>query len=170
MKTLLRLLFLIVVLGLGVWAWTIFFPKPETIVRKRLSQLAALASFSAGEGNFAKVARIERLGALFADQVEVRVDVPGFEAHSFDRREDLMQVAMQVAMDTKQVPTGIKAEFLDIMVEVGPDKKSALVDLTLNAKIGDDRDMVVQELKITLKNLKGNWLVTRIETVKTLRL
>jgi hypothetical protein len=166
MKILLRLLFILVVIGLGVLAWTFFFPKPEVIVRKRLSQLAQLASFSPGEGNFARVARVERLGALFADQVEMRIDVPGFEAHNFDSRQELMQVAM----GSNNYSPKVKAEFLDINVEVGPDKKSALADLTLNAKIGDDRDIIVQELKITLKNLKGNWLVTRIETVKTLRL
>ncbi|MDB6067682.1 MAG: hypothetical protein JWR26_3890 [Pedosphaera sp.] len=167
MKTILRLLFLIVVIGLGVWAWTAFFPKPEIEVRKRLNQLAKLASYSKGEGNIAMTVRIERLCALFADQVEVRIDVPGFEAHSFGSRAELLQEATGVS---KYFSGGMKAELLDINVEIGPDKISALVDLTLKAKPGDERDMMVQELKITLKKIKGDWLVNRVETVKTLRL
>ena len=76
---------------------------------------------------------------------------------------------MQAAMGAKSVTTGIKAEFIDMNIELGSGNLSALVDLTLKAKVNGESDMIAQELKFTMKKINGDWLITRIETVKTLK-
>jgi hypothetical protein len=62
---------------------------------------------------------------------------------------------------------GQKVEFLDVSVAVGPDKQSAVADLTARAQIAGDKDFSVQAMKFTLQKIDGQWLITRVETVRT---
>jgi hypothetical protein len=165
MKKILQIIFLAVALSLGVWLWAAWFPNPKQAVRNRLNKVAQLASFSANEGNISRVANVQKLGRLFAEDVQVMVDIPGTESHTFTSREEVMQVALAA----KRLGDGLKAEFLDMNIEMGTGDQSALVDLTLKAKVGGESDLIVQELKFTLKKLDGDWLITRVETVRTLK-
>ncbi len=165
MKKLVQIIFLAVVLALGVWLWTAWFPNPKQAVRNRLNRVAQLASFSANEGNISRALSVQKLGSLFAEDVQVMVDIPGAESHTFTSRGELMQIVLAA----KRLGDGLKAEFLDMNIEMGTGDQSALVDLTLKAKVGGESDMIVQELNVTLKKINGDWLITRVETVRTLK-
>jgi hypothetical protein len=165
MKKLLSLILLVAVLGVAAWLWTVCFPNPKQAVRNRLNQVAQLASFSANQGNIMRVANVQKLGRLFAEDVQVMVDIPGTESHTFTSREELMQIAMAA----NRLSSGLKAEFLDINIEMGTGDQSALADLTLKAKVGGESDLIVQELKFTLKKIDGDWLITRVETLRALK-
>jgi hypothetical protein len=165
MKHLLRLILLAAVIAAGLWSWTVLFPSPEKVIRNRIVKLASLASFSSHESNIARVANIERLGTFFAENIEVVIDVPGVETHTFTRREELQQAAMQA----RSVVGALKVEFPDIHTTLAPDKQSAVADVTLKAKVSGQNDLIVQELAITFNKTNRDWLITRVETVKTLR-
>jgi hypothetical protein len=62
----------------------------------------------------------------------------------------------------------LKVKFPDINVTVAPDKQSAVADLTVEANISGERDPMVQEMKFTLQKIDGKWLITRVETVRTI--
>jgi hypothetical protein len=165
MKHLLRLVLLLALIALGIWGWGLLFPNPKKIIRTQLTKLAELASFSAKEGNIVRVANVQRLGTFFADEAQVIINVPGIESVNFHRREELMQAAMAARSGLN----GLQAEFPDMNINLSPDKQSAVVNVTLNAKIAGQRDSIVQELKFTLNHTSGNWLITRVETVETLK-
>jgi hypothetical protein len=165
MKIVIRLVILVALVALGFWAWTFFFPSPQKAIRDRLNKVARLASFAANEGNISRVASIQKLGTYFTEEIEVNVNVPGIDSHTFTRREELTQAAMA----SKQVVTSIKAEFVDINVDLAPDNLSAVADLTLRANISGEKDTIVQELKFHLNKVNGEWLIHRIDTVRTLR-
>ncbi len=165
MKNLLRLISLVVVIALGWWAWTFLFPNPQKIIRHRLKTLAELASFEAGEGNISRLSSVEQIGSYFTDNTEVDIDVPGLEPHAFNGRAELTQVAMAV----RTSGNGVTAELFDINVDMGPNNQSAMVDLTFKAKIGGERDAIIQELSVTFKKIKGDWLISRVATVQTLK-
>jgi hypothetical protein len=165
MKHFLRLGLLAAVIAAGLWSWTVLFPSPEKVIRNRLARLASLASFSSNEGNIARVANIERMGTFFAENIEVVIDVPGVETHSFTRREELQQAAMQA----RSAVGALRVEFPDIHMTFAPDKRSATADVTLKAKVSGQNDLIVQELAITFDKTNRDWLITRIETVKTLQ-
>ena len=165
MKHFMRLALLAVVIAAGVWSWTILFPSPEKVIRNRLVKLAGLASFSSNEGNIARVANIERMGTFFAENIEVVIDVPGVETHSFTHREELQQAAMQA----RSVVGGLQVEFPDIHITLAPDKQSAVADVTLKAKVSGQNYLIVQELSIAFNKTNRDWLITRVETVKTLQ-
>lgn len=165
MKLVVRLLLLVKLAAFGFWLWTIFFPSPQKVIHARLVKLAELASFTQNEGNIARVANVERMGALFGTDIEVIIDIPGVEAHTFNRRDELMQAAMQA----RSALSTLKAEFPDIHITLAPDKQSAVADVTLQAKASGQSDLIIQELKFTFNKQGGPWLITRVETVKTLR-
>ena len=54
MKTVIRILLLVTLIGGGVWLWMYFHPGPEEIIRCRLAEVAWEVSFSADEGMVAK--------------------------------------------------------------------------------------------------------------------
>lgn len=165
MKILSKIILLLVALALGWWLWTIFFPNPQQVIRNHLNKLAHLVSFAPNEGNISRVSKIQRLGRLFADDVEIHIDIPGSDVQTIKGREELMQDALAA----RRFANGLNAEFLDMNIELGSDTQSALVDLTLRAKVTGESDLIVQELKFTIKKIKNDWLITRVDTVKTLK-
>src|SRR5579884_390431 len=165
MKKLSNIILLLALAGLGYWLWTVFFPNPQQVIRNRLNKLARLASFSPGEGNISRISKIQRMGRLLAEDVQLIIDVTGTEIQTIKSRQELMQAAMAAP----RFANVLKAEFLDMNIELGSDTQSAIVDLTLKAKIGGESDLIVQELKFTMKKINNDWLITRVETVKTLK-
>jgi len=159
-----QIILLLALAGLGVWLWVTLFPNPVRVIRKHLSELARAASFSGKEGLLAKAFNSEQFGSFFDNDVEVVVDVPGHSQQTFNGRAELVQAALAVRSGLGS----LTVEFLDINVTLSPDKQSAEVDLTGKARIAGEREFFVQELKFTLKKIGREWLIKKVETVKTL--
>ena len=150
--------------ALAIWIWRVLFPSPEQVIRKRLGELAQAASFSSKEAPLASLANSATLASFFTDDVEFILDVPGHSQQKVSGRDQLLQAAMSA----RSALGGLSVEFLDINVIVGPDKTSAVADLTAKGRVQGEPDLLVQELKLTLKKIQGHWLISRLETVKTL--
>jgi hypothetical protein len=159
-----RAILLLVLALIGIWAWRLFFPDPAHVIRRRMLELAKTASFSGKEGLVAKAFNSETLGGFFDNDVEVVVDVPGRSQQTFNGRAELVQAAMGV----RSALGSLTIDFIDINVSVAPDKESAVVGLTGKAKVPGERDFFVQELKFTLKKTGREWLIKKLETIKTL--
>lgn len=162
-----KLLLLLGAISLGWWIWTILFPKPEQVIRNRLNKLAHLASFSSGQGNIVRVANVQKMGRLFDENIQIAINAPGTEEPSlqFTHREELMQAALAAS----RFANGLKVEFVDMSIKVEPDLQSGTADLMLQAKAGGENEPIIQELKFTFKNADGDWLITRVETVKPIK-
>jgi len=166
MKVLVRLLFLASAIALGFWTWNFLFTNPKTAIRNRLNKLAELASYTAQEGNVSRVISIEKMGGFFTENAKAVVDIPGGETHTFESRDELMQAALSV----RGAASNAQVTFLDPDIKMDSGGQMALVDITLQVKIDNDADAIVQELKFTMRKIKSAWLITHIETVKTLKL
>jgi hypothetical protein len=162
-KWLSRLILLGALIGFGYWGWHIFFPSPESVIRKRLGQLAKAASFSSNEGLIAKAYNASLLGEFFTPDVEVTVDVPGTQ-HTITGRGELMEAAVHA----RSAVSSLTVDFPDIAVQVSPDKASAVVNVTARGKVAGQRDTYIQELKMHLIKIKRDWLIDQVQTVKTL--
>jgi hypothetical protein len=68
----------------------------------------------------------------------------------------------------RNVFRSFKVQLLDPNITVGGDQKSASVDLTLRVETPGDQYLIVQEIKCTLRQLDGEWIILRVDTVKTL--
>jgi hypothetical protein len=163
-KTAKRLILLAIVIVAGAWLWTVLFPGPEKIVRKRLAQAASGASFKSGENLLFTAARAETFADLFSTNVEVNIDLPEHGRHSLVGREEIMQAAAGARSEVKS----LKVEFPDMNITVSPDKLSAVADVTLQVRAAGEKELFVQEVKFTFQKIGGDWLITRVETVRTL--
>jgi hypothetical protein len=164
MKIIFRLVMLAALVALGVWLWTVLFPSPGKVIHKRLVALANTVSFSSNQGNLARLAGAQNLGDFFSADVEVNIDVPGRVQERLMSRQEIVQAAV----GARSTVGGLKVKFPDINITVAPDKQSAVADLTVEARVSGPQDLIVQEMKFTLRKIDGKWLVTRIETVRTL--
>ena len=165
MKIVLRLLTLAALAALGVWLWTLLFPSPEKIIRSRLTNVARTVSFAPQEGMLARAASAQKLAGYFALQTEVSIDLPGREQHDFAGRDEIAQAALLARNRFR----ALQVEFLDVQVSLAPDQQSAVVNLTAKARAADEKDFFVQEMKFTLKKTDGDWLISHVETIKTLQ-
>ena len=164
MKIVFRLVMLAALVALGVWLWLVLFPSPEKVIHKRLVALADTVSFSSSQGNLSRLAGAPNLGDFFSADVEVNIDVPGHVQERLMSRQEIVQAAMAA----RSTVGGLKVKFPDINITVAPDKQSAVADLTVEARVSGQPDLIVQEMKFTLRKTDGKWLVTRVETVRTL--
>ena len=164
MKMLIKLVMAAALIAFGVWFWSVLFPSPERIIRKRLAEVARAVSFVPNEGTVAKLMNVERLASRFSPDVEVRIDVLGGGHFTLNGRDEITQAAMAARSQLNS----LAVTFLDVNVALGLDKQSAVVDLTAKATVPGRKEFEVQEMKFTLKKIDGAWLITRVESVKTL--
>ena len=164
MKIALRIILLAVLAALSVWLWLVVFPGPEKVIRKRLTEIARTASFSSNQSDLARLAAAQGLAGCFATNIEVSIDVPGHGRITLSGRDEIMQTALAA----RGAMSGLSVKFPDINVTVEPDKQSAVADLTLEGIILGETDHIVQEMKFTLQKIDGQWLITRVETIRTL--
>ena len=94
MKLVFRLLLLAAVAGLGFWLWTIFFPSPEKVVLKKMSSLAAAATFRAADSNLIRAAKAARLAGLFATDAQIIINVPDLPNRTLTGREEIQETAL----------------------------------------------------------------------------
>lgn len=160
-----RAILLAALIALGLWTWSVYFPSPEKVIRKRLTELARTASFSAKEGLVAKAWSANKLADFFTEDVEITVEIPG-DQHTLNGRGELLQA---VAAARSRF-SNLSIEFPDIKVAVAPDGASATVNLTARGNVSGERDSYLQELKMRLVKIKRDWLIHRVETVKALSL
>ena len=64
---------------------------------------------------------------------------------------------------------GLKVELLDPQIKVASDKRSASVEVTIKATQPGKKDLMAQEIRMTLLKPDKEWRVSRGETVQVLR-
>lgn len=164
MKRVVQLLFIVALAGLAFWLWTVFFPSPEKVIRSRLNALAKMVSFDSRGGMLSQALSAERVGDFFTQDVDIEINVSGYETTSLHGRDEVQQAAMAA----RSRLSALKVGFVDINVKLDPDGQGAKVNLTGNANVPGERDISAQEFNFVLKKVDGKWLISHVETVKTL--
>jgi hypothetical protein len=164
MKKKFRLMLLAVVVVAGVWFWIVLFPGPEKAIRHRLAEIARLASFNSNESPLAALGGAQKLAGFCSPALQVKLTAPANVEHTFESREEIAQsdLAARAAFGG-----ALKVEFVDVVVTLAPDKQSAVADLTARMQSGGSNELNAQEIKFTLKKADGQWLVLRVETIRT---
>ena len=163
-KWVVRAVLAIVCVGIGFLAWRLFFPNHERIIRKQLTELAQLCSFPPNQPPLTALKDCQRAASFCTPDVEIIVNVPNYPMEKISGRDDLLQKAIAARGFTG----GLKVDFLDIAVQVAGDKKSAVATLTGKARLGGEKDFFLQELKFTFKRVDRDWVISRVETVRSL--
>lgn len=160
-----RLVALAVLAGLGFWLWTALFPSPEKVVLKKVSSLAATATVAAGDGAITRAAKVSDLIGYFSTDAEISYDISGVGAGSLSGRDEIREAA---AGGFAKV-SSLNVQFNDAAARVAADQQSAQVSCTAKVSSGDSRDFGIQEMRFHFKKVDRDWLITRVETVKTIQ-
>jgi hypothetical protein len=163
LKTVFRLILALSVSALAVWLWLVLFPSPEKIIIGQFEKLARAASVQPGEGSLARLAGAEKVGRFFSTNVQIDIDLPNRQQHAAMSREEIVQAVLAA-----HSAGGLKVKFPDINVTVASDQATAQADVTVEAKVPGEQDVLVQAMKFTLQKTDGRWLITRVQTVRTL--
>ncbi len=164
MKRVVQIVLLVAIIGLGFWLWTVLFPSPEKVVHARLDALAKAISFKSASGNLANAYNAQKAAEFFTTDVDVEVNLAGFEPITLHGRDEVLQIAMAARARL----TSLKVEFLDMNITFSPDGNTAKVNLTGKATVPSERDISAQEFNFQLKKVEGKWLIYHVETVRTL--
>ena len=164
MKRAIQILAALAVVGLAVWGWMALHPSPEKAVRSRLNDLAKTLSFKSGSGSLAQAYSAQKVSEFFTQDVDVDVNLSGFEPLSIQGRDEVMGIAMRA----RSRLSSLKVEFPDMNITIDPDGQSAKVNLTGKAIMPGERDISAQEFNFKLKKVDGKWLIYHVETVRTL--
>ena len=89
MKWVVRVVLVLALLALAIWTWSYFFPSAETAVRRKLQEVARLASFSQGESVISKGLAINSLMDNCTDDIEISVDIQSYQRQSMTGKEEL---------------------------------------------------------------------------------
>ena len=76
MKIVFRILLFAALAALGIWLWTVLFPSPEKVIRKRLMELARTVSSSSNESDLTRLAAARSVAGFFSTNVELNVELP----------------------------------------------------------------------------------------------
>jgi hypothetical protein len=158
-----RIILVAVLAALGVWAWHVFFPSPEKVIRKQLGELAKAASTSSRESLLAKAWNASTLAEYFTVDVEITLEVPGMQ-HTINGRDELVQAVAGARTEAR----GLTVTFPDIKVVVAPDGQSAVVNLTAQGEVSAPKELYIAELKLRMIRIKRDWRIQQVETVRTL--
>lgn len=164
MQKSLRILGAAALIALGVWAWYVFFPGPERAIRSRLNTLAKAVSFEPTDSIVVRGYGAQKAAGFFTTNAEINVDVRGFRPVTLSGRDEILQAMLTAAKLWK----GLKVEFTGVNITVETDKQSARVNLTGKGTVPGERNFDVQEFNFYFRKEDGDWLIYKVETVKTL--
>ena len=165
MKIVTRIILVIALAALGYWLWTIFFPNPEKVVLKRIASLANTATISASDGAIVRAAKVSSVIGYFATDAEIEFNTPETGSRTVTGRDEIREMAAGGFANVHS----LNVKFDDATARVAADKQSADVSCTARVTPGDSKDFGLQELRFQLKKIDGDWLITKVETVKTLQ-
>src|SRR5262249_40851196 len=98
-----------------------------------------------------------------ATNVEVNVDLPHEHEHRLITRDEIVQ-----GLSAAKTAATITVKFHDITVTVSGDGLTAQADVTVEVQVSGESEVVIQQMKFTLKKVDGKWLITKVQTVRPL--
>jgi hypothetical protein len=158
-----RIILIAALAAIGFGAWTVLYPNPERVIKKRLGEMAQAASFSSEQGIARQAWNASSLAEYFTPDVEVLLNAPMVQ-HTINGRDELMEAAV----GARRVVKELRVSFPDIKVTLAPDKATAEVYVTGEARVPGQKEFFLQELRLRLIKVKRDWLIKRVETVKAL--
>ena len=155
--------FALAVLWFG-WRW--LFPSDEVAIHRVLDRIArAAGSGPAGEGDVARIARSVSIRSALDPEITIDAGPP---FHVTSGREVLLGTVARLNTTMED----LEVRFADVQISVDPSRTSAKVYTTAEAlfrEASGDRGVEARELDLTFRRLEGDWVVSGIAAVRTLR-
>lgn len=160
MKRLLQIIVL-VAFGVGgyfVWTWT--HPSPEKAIRKQMEKLAETLTGKPGEGNFARVAGINKTLSFFTLNIYINGEGIPQVNESIQGQTELQQALFAARSRIDGAIT-----FHEIHVIVAPEATNARVNFHAVARLSGQNEPYSQDLKAEFVKTDGKWLISRVDPI-----
>ncbi|HVY69161.1 MAG TPA: hypothetical protein VHH73_04500 [Verrucomicrobiae bacterium] len=145
--------------------WWLFFPGDQRVIRSRVEKIARLASVGAGESQILRVSKTERLVDMLAADVGVSLEGTGADFTSFAGKDQFAEGLRVARLRARQA----KVQLLDVVFDSEPDGQQAVTRMAALAEVDGEQNRVAQEIRISWRKVDGQWLIAKIETVKSRR-
>jgi hypothetical protein len=153
------------ILAGAFWLAHVLFPSDEERIRRLLAELAQTSEVRPNEPPLAQLAHANKLIGFFASDVEIQLqDVPADWAHIVGR-DQLREIVLAGRSHLQQW----RVAFLGFSILRDPTQPQAQVSTTATAEVNGEKNAIVQELRFTLQRTDRRWLISRVETISTLR-
>jgi hypothetical protein len=144
--------------------WHYLFPPPERVIEKKLNALAEIISQNP-QGNISKAANVNRIGNFFHPNVSINLEGFGRDVSSLQGRSEIEQTAMAVRQNN--IP--ISVIFSAIHITVGPEETNASAIVTAEVKLNDQKEPIVQDIRLTFEKFDRSWLIRSATPAKGLK-
>lgn len=159
-------MFVLVLVGAGVWLYREMFPPAEERIRRVLREAAGTASFGSDSGNLARLAAIHRLGGYFTPDAEIVVDMPGAALHRVMGRDEVRQIAAGM----RSAVQALEVRMMEMDVRMEPGGGSGRVHVVVSVRVDGAEEVWISEFKLLLVEVEGDWLIRRVDPVKSLQM
>jgi hypothetical protein len=154
--------FLILIAALAfyfLWIWT--HPTPEHAIRKQMEKLAETLATKPNEGNFARVAGINRTLSFFTPDIYINGEGIAQVNESIQGLTELQQALFAARQRLNGAIT-----FQEIHVVVsGPDATNATVNFNALARLSGQNEPYSQDLKAQFRKVDHKWLIYRVDPI-----
>jgi len=150
---------LVVVIGSAL-AWIYFHPSPERVIRGHMDLLQKNLSVKPGEGNFARVAAINRILTVFAPNVQINTEGMPHISETISGHAELQQ-----ALFAARTQLQGEVKFYEVHIVVGPEQTNAVVNFTAAARLANQPEPYSQDLKARFQKIENKWLIVRVDPI-----
>ena len=163
MKRALPILCVLLLIPAAVWGVRKFLLKPEEAIRRDLQQLAVLIS-ARPKGNIAGMTNVERILGYFVEPLDIKIETAGRTAEATTLEE--IRTAI---LGTRAALSSVLIEIPGVEVRISPDGQTATALTTILIDLNNDKHAVVQEMKIDLRKPGKRWLISGMQTTKSMQ-
>jgi hypothetical protein len=153
---------LVGVFVLGWLAWRWLFPADDVVIRKVVQEAAAAASWESGAGNLSRLAAASRLVGLCVPEVEVLLETRGEASRRLQGRDDVRQAILAVRTQAAWLQLSVD----EVEVKVDEAGESARVLLAVTVRAEGFTEPLLQDYKLAMRKVEGEWLIARAEPVR----
>jgi len=147
----------------GFFGWKAYNSDERRITRK-LQALPELLTWNPRDGNIVRLGRANNLKEMLAQNITIEVNVGRGEVRGIEGRQEVYQ-ALLAAQSSGMA---LKVEIPAIKATV-TSTEAASAELTTFLYVGNDnREPFLQELAMELVKVEGEWLISKVRTIRTL--
>jgi hypothetical protein len=165
-KSLRILIGLLVVGALGWLAARALFPSDKVRIQKLLSKLERRANYPPTESALVRIARINQLAGMFDTNCVVIIDGLDQGGVTLTGRDDLLQRALALG----GAGGVVSVAFPQTAVTLTDGSTQASAEVAASVRVGSKGPDSLVLLRVGLEKFGREWLITKVETIKGLRM
>ena len=146
--------------GYALWRW--LYPPDAVVIRRVVLEAMQAASWEKQGGRLQALAAANRLASLCTQDVEILLETRGVHSRRLRGRDDLREAALGARTQV----AWLRLELDDLEVTILEPGVSAGVLVASTVEASRVREPILQDYKLDMQKVDGDWRIARVEPVK----